>query len=171
MILWTWRYTTFKGIPIFFILLTNKNVSSVHSVTICEEKTMDCAPSGSFQHKLQQRCFYLWSSDVCPLSLTKYVSTNKYEPKISWRKRTLINITIITLSSLGFCIKQMIILLFFTISVYCFQNRKIVVRSTLNAPFAIDLSTGSTPIAAVFRESRVIIRKDWIRATSLGSWR
>ena len=29
-------------------------------VTICEQKTNDCALLGSFQHKLLQRCFQLW---------------------------------------------------------------------------------------------------------------
>ena len=28
-------------------------------LTICEQKTKDCAWSGSFQHKLQHRCFQL----------------------------------------------------------------------------------------------------------------
>lgn len=34
--------------------VTNENVSLIqYSVTICEQNTKDCAPSGCFQHKLQ----------------------------------------------------------------------------------------------------------------------
>ena len=41
----------------FLFVLTNKNVALIHSVTIYQKKTKDCSPSGSFQHKLQDRCF------------------------------------------------------------------------------------------------------------------
>ena len=41
-------------------LLTNRNIALIYSVTICEQKTKDCARSGSFQHKLQHRCFQIW---------------------------------------------------------------------------------------------------------------
>lgn len=34
----------------FSVLLTNKNVALIYSVTICEQKSKDCAPSGSLQH-------------------------------------------------------------------------------------------------------------------------
>ena len=33
----------FKKTPIILILLTNKNVALIYSVTICEKKTKDCA--------------------------------------------------------------------------------------------------------------------------------
>ena len=38
-------------------LLTNRAIALIYSVAICEQKTKDCARSGSFQHKLQRRCF------------------------------------------------------------------------------------------------------------------
>ena len=41
-----------------FIVLTNKNVALIYSVTICQQKTKDCALSRYFQHKLQHCCFY-----------------------------------------------------------------------------------------------------------------
>ena len=59
-LLWTWPCTTFNSIPIILNLLTNRNIALIYSVTICEQKTKDCARSGSFQHKLQHRCFQLW---------------------------------------------------------------------------------------------------------------
>ena len=69
------RCITFNSIPIILYLLTNRNIALIYSVTICEQKTKDSALSGSFQHKLQHRCF---SFDVCRLSLppssTKYHS-------------------------------------------------------------------------------------------------
>ena len=43
------KYTTFNSISIILILLTNKNVALIYSVTICEQKTKDCAPSGPFR--------------------------------------------------------------------------------------------------------------------------
>ena len=52
--------TTFIRIPIILNLLTNRNIALIYSVTICEEKTKDCARSGSFQYYLQHRCFQLW---------------------------------------------------------------------------------------------------------------
>ena len=52
--------TTFIRIPIILNLLTSRNIALIYSVTICEEKTKDCAQSGSFQHYLQHRCFQLW---------------------------------------------------------------------------------------------------------------
>ena len=58
--LWTWKYTTFKSIPVILIVLTNKNVALIYSVTICQEKTKDCALSGCFQHKLQHCKLFLW---------------------------------------------------------------------------------------------------------------
>ena len=60
MFLWAWRCTTFNSIPIILIPLTNKNVALNYSVAICQQKTKDCAPSGSFQLKLQHCCFYIW---------------------------------------------------------------------------------------------------------------
>ena len=53
MFLWTWQCTTSNGIPIFLILLTNKNGALIYSVTIWEQKSKDSAPSENFQHKLQ----------------------------------------------------------------------------------------------------------------------
>ena len=55
----TWRCTTYNSVPIILILLNNKNVALINSVTICEQRTKDCAPSGSFQHKVKHCCFYL----------------------------------------------------------------------------------------------------------------
>ena len=54
---WTWPFTTFNSIPIILNLLTNRNMASIYSVSICEQKTKDCAWSGSFQHKLQHLLF------------------------------------------------------------------------------------------------------------------
>ena len=51
-----WRFFT-RGIPIVLNLLTNRNMASIYSVSICEQKTKDCAWSGSFQHKLQHLLF------------------------------------------------------------------------------------------------------------------
>ena len=42
--------TTFNSIPIILKLLTNRNIALIYSVTIYEQKTKDCARSGSFQH-------------------------------------------------------------------------------------------------------------------------
>ena len=56
---WTWFCTTFNSIPIILNLLTNRNIALIYWVTICEQKTKDCAWSGSFQHKLQHHCFRL----------------------------------------------------------------------------------------------------------------
>ena len=47
----------FNSIPIILNLLTNRNMASIYSVSICEQKTKDCAWSGSFQHKLQHLLF------------------------------------------------------------------------------------------------------------------
>ena len=47
------------SIPIILNLRTNRNIELTYSVTICEQKTKDCKRSGSFQHKLQSRCFQL----------------------------------------------------------------------------------------------------------------
>ena len=40
-----------RSIPFlsFSILLTDKNVALIYSVTVCEQKSKGCAPSGSFQ--------------------------------------------------------------------------------------------------------------------------
>ena len=57
MFLWTWKGTTCKRIPIILIVLTNKNFALIYSLTICQQKTKDCALSGYFQHKLQHCCF------------------------------------------------------------------------------------------------------------------
>ena len=54
----TWPCTTYNSVPIILILLTNKNVALIYSVTICEQRTKDCAPSGSFQHEVKHCCFY-----------------------------------------------------------------------------------------------------------------
>ena len=43
MFLYTWRCTTFN----ISILLTNKNVPLIYSITFCQQKTKDCAPSAS----------------------------------------------------------------------------------------------------------------------------
>ena len=56
----TWRCKTYNSVPIILVLLTNKNVALIYYVTICEKRTKDCAPSGSFQHNLQHHCFQLW---------------------------------------------------------------------------------------------------------------
>ena len=40
------KTSTFKRIPVIFIVLTNKNVALIYSVTICQQKTKDCALSG-----------------------------------------------------------------------------------------------------------------------------
>jgi len=50
MFLWTWGCTTFNSIPRILILLTNKYMPLIYSVTICQQKTKDWAPIGSFQH-------------------------------------------------------------------------------------------------------------------------
>ena len=50
----------FSSIPIILKLLTNRNIALIYSVIICQQNTKDCARSGSFQHKLQHRCFHLW---------------------------------------------------------------------------------------------------------------
>lgn len=41
------------------ILLTNKNVTLIYFIAICQQKIKDCGPTGSFQHVLQHRCFYI----------------------------------------------------------------------------------------------------------------
>ena len=69
---WTWPCTTFNSIPIILNLLTNRNIAFIYSVTICEQKTKDCARSGSFQHKLQQHCFQLWCLPAFLTSLLYY---------------------------------------------------------------------------------------------------
>ena len=43
MFLYTWRCTTFN----ISILLTNKNVPLIYSITFCQQKTKDCVPSAS----------------------------------------------------------------------------------------------------------------------------
>ena len=61
LLFWTWPCITFNSIPIILKLLTNRNIALIYSVIICEQKTKDCARSGSFQHKLQHhKCFQLW---------------------------------------------------------------------------------------------------------------
>ena len=51
---------------IILISLTARNgVAFIYSVTICQQETTDFASSGSFQHKLQYRCFLF---DQCLLS-------------------------------------------------------------------------------------------------------
>ena len=68
-----WPYTTFQSIPIILKLLTNRNISVIYSVIICEPKTKDCARSGSFQHNLKHHCFQLWCLPVSwPVSSTNY---------------------------------------------------------------------------------------------------
>ena len=47
MFLYTWRCTTFNSIPNISILLTNKNVPLIYSITFCQQKTKDCVPSAS----------------------------------------------------------------------------------------------------------------------------
>ena len=79
MFLWTWKCTTFKSIPIILIILTNKNVALIYSVTIWHKKTKDCAPSGSLHHKLQHHCFYTWCLPLFIISLliTTLLGTNE----------------------------------------------------------------------------------------------
>ena len=57
--------SVFNSVPIILNSLANRNIAMIYSLTICEQKTKDCARSGSFQHKLQRHCFQL---DVCRLS-------------------------------------------------------------------------------------------------------
>ena len=59
-IVWTWLCKTFNSIPINLNLLTNRNISLIYSVTICEQRTKDFAQPGSFSHELRHRCFQLW---------------------------------------------------------------------------------------------------------------
>ena len=47
MFLYTRRCTTFNSIPNISILLTNKNVPLIYSITFCQQKTKDCVPSAS----------------------------------------------------------------------------------------------------------------------------
>ena len=42
MFLYTWRYTMFKSIPNILIVLTNKNVPLVYSITICQQNKGLC---------------------------------------------------------------------------------------------------------------------------------
>ena len=68
-----WKFLNFSRIPNSFIELTNKNVALIYSVTICEQKTKDCAcPSESSQHKLQHCCFYLGRLPSFIISLLDY---------------------------------------------------------------------------------------------------
>ena len=41
MFLYTWRCTTFNSIPNISILLTNKNVPLIYSITFCKRKTKE----------------------------------------------------------------------------------------------------------------------------------
>ena len=75
---WTWPCTTFNSIPIILNLLTNRNIALIYSVIFWEKKTKDCARSGSFQHKLQHRCFQLW---CLPAVITTVSSTNYAQTK------------------------------------------------------------------------------------------
>ena len=47
MFLYTRRCTTINSIPNISILLTNKNVPLIYSITFCQQKTKDCVPSAS----------------------------------------------------------------------------------------------------------------------------
>ena len=85
MFLWTLKCRTFESSPIILIVLTNKNVVLVYFVmiTICQKKTKDCAPSGSFQNKLRHRCFYNWCLPLfitSPLSSDGHDFSNEYFP-------------------------------------------------------------------------------------------
>ena len=51
--------TKFNRIPSVLILLTNENVLLIYSVTICQQKTKDFAPSRSFQHK--RHCVFMFN--------------------------------------------------------------------------------------------------------------
>ena len=53
------------NIPSILIILTNKNVPLIHSVTICQQKAKDCVPSGSFQHSTEAQLFLYLMSVVC----------------------------------------------------------------------------------------------------------
>ena len=56
---WTWQCTRFNSIPVILKLPTKRNIALIYSVTICEQKTKDCARLRSFQHKLQHHFFQL----------------------------------------------------------------------------------------------------------------
>ena len=56
MFLYSRRCTTFNNILNIWILLTNKNVPLIYSITFCQQKTKDGAPSAS---KMQYRFMYL----------------------------------------------------------------------------------------------------------------
>ena len=44
-----------RSIAFPVLIVTNRNIALIYSVTICKQKPKDCARSGSFQHKLQHR--------------------------------------------------------------------------------------------------------------------
>ena len=54
----------FNSIPIILNLLTNRNIALIYSVTICEQKTENCARPESFQHKLQHKGLPAWIKDT-----------------------------------------------------------------------------------------------------------
>ena len=45
------------NIPSILIILTNKNVPLIYSITICQQKTKDCVPPGSFQYGTEEQLF------------------------------------------------------------------------------------------------------------------
>ena len=90
MFLWTLKCRTFESSPIILIVLTNKNVVLVYFVmiTICQKKTKDCAPSGSFQNKLRHRCFHNW---CLPLFITSLLWWPWFQQRIfSSKKRPML---------------------------------------------------------------------------------
>ena len=72
MFLLTFWCKTFSSIPIILNWLTYRNIALMYSVTICEHKAKYCELLGSFQQKLQPRCFQLWCLPVFIISPTIY---------------------------------------------------------------------------------------------------
>ena len=81
MFLWIWWCTTFNSIPNILILLRNKNVALLYSISICGQKTKDCTPSGSFQHKLQYHWVFLF--------LVMFATFNNQFPLLTMYKVTI----------------------------------------------------------------------------------
>ena len=58
---WAWLYTTFNSNLIILNLQTNKIISLIYSATICEQRTLACSRSESFQHKPVSTTNYDWT--------------------------------------------------------------------------------------------------------------
>ena len=54
----------FKSIRFILIVLTNKNVALIYSITICQQETEDCALSASKVNC----CTVVFNIDVCRFS-------------------------------------------------------------------------------------------------------